>query len=258
MTATIKHVTLKSLGKNKDIDPMKGTVTNPFTQAEYNNLNQTGEWTGGYVEAMGYVAPTEYDGLITILGDWFSDFLGFISDCWDFFGSIFDDITNSPFVQAVDNYSSGGEKTIAFDANAIGLNHLRISMLNPTKTPNEYNVNLFSSDVISAMTEGMAISDKMSIVSTAMTLGNITLIKVGDRQFNVKDDTYNFEMHDWGTETKRNILTIAGWYVNETLSNIKNNLFKGPFGTYSMFVARNFTGNAKLTIIVSGTLTLQP
>ena len=27
MTTTIKHVTLKSLGKNKDIDPSKGTVT---------------------------------------------------------------------------------------------------------------------------------------------------------------------------------------------------------------------------------------
>ena len=55
MTTTIKHVTLKSLGKNKDIDPSKGTVVNPFTQEEYNSLNQTGEWTGGYVEAMGYV-----------------------------------------------------------------------------------------------------------------------------------------------------------------------------------------------------------
>ncbi len=63
MATTIKKVTLKSLGKNKDIDPMKGTVTNPFTQAEYNNLNQTGEWTGGYVEAMGYVAPPMMDGM---------------------------------------------------------------------------------------------------------------------------------------------------------------------------------------------------
>ena len=63
MTTTIKHVTLKSLGKNKDIDPSKGTVTNPFTQEEYNSLNQTGEWPGGYVEAMGYVAPPMMDGM---------------------------------------------------------------------------------------------------------------------------------------------------------------------------------------------------
>jgi len=63
MATTIKKVTLKSLGKNKDIDPMKGTVTNPFTQAEYNNLNQTGEWLGGYVEAMGYIAPPMMDGM---------------------------------------------------------------------------------------------------------------------------------------------------------------------------------------------------
>ena len=62
MTTTIKHVTLKSLGKNKDIDPSKGTVTNPFTQEEYDSLNQTGEWPGGYVEAMGYVAPPMMDG----------------------------------------------------------------------------------------------------------------------------------------------------------------------------------------------------
>ena len=63
MATTIKHVTLKSLGKNKDIDPSKGLVTHPFTQEEYNNLNQTGEWTGGYVEAMGYVAPPMMDGM---------------------------------------------------------------------------------------------------------------------------------------------------------------------------------------------------
>ena len=62
MTATIKHVTLKSLGKNKDIDPSKGTVTNPFTQEEYNSLCNTGEWPGGYVEAMGYIAPPMMDG----------------------------------------------------------------------------------------------------------------------------------------------------------------------------------------------------
>ena len=36
MATTIKKVTLKSLGKNRDIDPMKGTVVNPFTQEEYN------------------------------------------------------------------------------------------------------------------------------------------------------------------------------------------------------------------------------
>ena len=63
MTTTIKHVTLKSLGKNKDIDPSKGTVSNPFTQEEYQTLHQTGTWSGGYVEAMGYVAPPMMDGM---------------------------------------------------------------------------------------------------------------------------------------------------------------------------------------------------
>ena len=63
MATTIKKVTLKSLSKNKDIDPSKGTVVNPFTQEEYNNLNQTGEWTGGYVEAMGDIAPPMMDGM---------------------------------------------------------------------------------------------------------------------------------------------------------------------------------------------------
>ena len=63
MATTIRHVTLKSLGKNKDIDPMKGAVVNPFTQAEYDSLCNTGEWTGGYVEAMGYVAPPMMGGM---------------------------------------------------------------------------------------------------------------------------------------------------------------------------------------------------
>lgn len=63
MTTTIKHVTLKSLSKNKDIDPSKGTVVNPFTQEEYNSLCNTGTWPGGYVEAMGYIAPPMMDGM---------------------------------------------------------------------------------------------------------------------------------------------------------------------------------------------------
>ena len=63
MTTTIKKVTLKSLGKNKYIDPSKGTVTNPFTQEEYNKLCHTGTWSGGYVEAMGYIAPPMMDGM---------------------------------------------------------------------------------------------------------------------------------------------------------------------------------------------------
>ena len=63
MATTIKKVTLKSLSKNKDIDPSKGTVVNPFTQEEYNSLCNTGEWLGGYVEAMGYIAPPMMDGM---------------------------------------------------------------------------------------------------------------------------------------------------------------------------------------------------
>lgn len=63
MATTIRHVTLKPLGKNRDIDPMKGTVVNSFTQQEYDSLCHTSEWLGGYVEAMGYVAPPMMDGM---------------------------------------------------------------------------------------------------------------------------------------------------------------------------------------------------
>ena len=63
MTTTIKKVTLKSLkGGNTHVDFSKGTVSNPFTQEEYQTLRQTGTWPGGYVEAMGYVAPPMMDG----------------------------------------------------------------------------------------------------------------------------------------------------------------------------------------------------
>ena len=66
MATTIRHVTLKSLGKNKDIDPSKGTVTNPFTQEEYNSLCHTGEWPGGYVEGNGYIV-SQYIVLPTVV-----------------------------------------------------------------------------------------------------------------------------------------------------------------------------------------------
>ena len=80
MTTTIRHVTLKSLGKNKDIDLSKGTVTNPFTQEEYDSLCNTGEWPGGYVETMGYVAPPMMDGMGDGSGSGSNDGITYVFD----------------------------------------------------------------------------------------------------------------------------------------------------------------------------------
>ena len=48
----------------------KGSVSNPYTQEEYDEIIESGSpWTGGYVEGKGYVAPDTY---ITGSYGWFS------------------------------------------------------------------------------------------------------------------------------------------------------------------------------------------
>ena len=118
MATTIRHVTLKSLGKNKDIDPSKGTVVNPFTQEEYNSLCNTGEWLGGYVEAMGYVAPPMMDGMSDGSGSGSSD-TNFKTYKFDNNGSIESIETNSDTTDIVKfkkiTYRVGGSLSILED-----------------------------------------------------------------------------------------------------------------------------------------------
>ncbi len=45
----------------------KGTVSTPFTQQEYNQLTQAGEWTGGYVKGEGEL----YTRAMNILGPFY-------------------------------------------------------------------------------------------------------------------------------------------------------------------------------------------
>lgn len=43
------------MSEDKEKTPPKGSVSNPYTEDEYNNMCDTDTWKGGYVEGLGYV-----------------------------------------------------------------------------------------------------------------------------------------------------------------------------------------------------------
>ena len=77
-------------------------MTNPYTQDEYYIENQAGTWQGGYVEAVGYVAPLMMDGM----------------DSWDGSGSSpYDDILNEilqALPSALSSLITSGDISVVF------------------------------------------------------------------------------------------------------------------------------------------------
>ena len=124
----VKIIKSYKLGTAQDAQvtakPSKGTVSTPFTQQEYNQLTQAGEWTGGYVKGEGYLAmSTEIDSyssfyLWPTIPDWL-----FIEMCKHFLNknAIFKDICNVfNLSQIVEEYFhrywyAEGNKTLSQD-----------------------------------------------------------------------------------------------------------------------------------------------
>lgn len=66
--------TIESYGKSGNAP--KGSIGNPYTIEELDDMTNAGTWTGGYVLNMGYVLP-EVDVIASLIGS------GFVSDFWD-------------------------------------------------------------------------------------------------------------------------------------------------------------------------------
>lgn len=66
--------TIESYGKSGNAP--KGSIGNPYTIEELDDMTNTGTWTGGYVLNMGYVLPE-----VDVIASWIGS--GFVSDFWD-------------------------------------------------------------------------------------------------------------------------------------------------------------------------------
>ena len=109
-------------------------------------------------------------------------------------------------------------------------------------TLNKYHINLVSESILPILS-GHSLVEQARICSTAITIGTVTLTKVGNNQYTIDQDTYNFEMHDWDTSAKRNWLTILGHMVSEGICVELDATIAKLIGVYA---ARSFTISAGL------------
>ena len=144
--------------------------------------------------------------------------------------------------------------------NTLGLNNMPDNLLKH-ESDNIYTINLFSEKILSVLS-GHTLEEQAQIISTAITLGNITLNKIGDRQYVIQSDTYDFDIPDWTNPTKRDIATAIGYIVSEGIC-INIDAFIGEaIGGYTgrayMISAgllnRHVIGTTTFKIYIDGTL----
>lgn len=261
MAKILKKVQLSTeQSARKSADPTKGTQTNPYTQGEMASLQEEGTWRGGYVEEIGYVVPcTSYNNYMGIFDDWWSDFVVFMQDVANSVNSAFQQLSNSAYFLAQEQYQSGTGKSITLNVSMLGLSRLRRSMLTQQNHPDgsiTYGINLLNLNVLMQLIDGLSYDDKVNLLSAAIALGNITLTNTGGNHFKIKSDTYNFEMHDWKEETGRNIATILGFMASEGIAISKDKLYHGTLGVILGASIRHVIGTTEFQINFSGTLNI--
>ena len=238
-----------------------------YTKTAFEAMKSDKTWAGGNVFSLGYVNPSGYiHPAIAQLGqvseNWISKIGNAASGVLENIKKGCQAIVSSPYIQATSRYYSASGKPLHLDVNTLGLNNMPNELLRQDpKIPNQYTINLVSTDLIPILS-GHSLEECSRIISTALTLGNITLTKTGNNQYVIKDDTYDFEMHDWNTEAERNFLTIIGGVVSEGicigLDSFVGNAIGGYTGRAFMISAgilnRHIIGDTSFKICVDGTL----
>lgn len=239
-----------------------------FSEIQMDSMIENGTWRGGNVYTLGYVgANAVINEKIPRIGFDHS----ILDECQDAANTIFariKDHTNQTmplaYVQAIERYNSGTGQPLYLNANSLGLERLiDMETNNRYKIGDIYNINLLNPSVLTSQLCKGSISDRIKYLSTALTLGNITLIKTDVNSYSIAIDTYDFDLRDWSTEAGRNIATILGHYVSENLSiNIDKIRFLGwQFGSSISICCglarRHILGTTEFDIHFQGSITMQ-
>ena len=108
------------------------------------------------------------------------------------------------FIKTYWHYQFGGRKVMSVDASTMDLYYISQRDLGDPNENGNYVINLFS----------------YSNDQVALALGNITLKPVGDNQYEILMDRYDFEFHEGGL-TYRNVATFfAGLLHGPVINNI--------------------------------------
>ena len=240
-----------------------------YTEKEYNQMQQEGTWTGGNVFTLGYVGKDYVinSGLSPIdsSDNWLTLLLDEANALRNGLKSICNEVMSLSYVQAIGRYNSATGNPLYLDAESLGLRNLVGCKPNNGEKNNAKNVgvNLLNINNLDVMLSGKNLSEQIRILSTALTLGNITLNRVSDNTYTVSSDNYNFDIHDWDREPMRNVATMIGFAVSEGLSIEMDFASSGPFGSVlcrSMDVAlglvrRHILGTTDFKIYINGNVT---
>ena len=244
-----------------------------YTEKEYLQMQEAGTWTGGNVYTLGYIGIDHVissglslidscDLWLTKLGNYGNTLRSWLND-------INNKIMSSPYAQAVERYRAGTGEPLYFNVDILGLDNLKKDFIKENNT-----VNLLNPSVLISLMSGKSIQEQAKTLSAALTLGNISVTNISENTYKIETDTYDFEPHPWKTEWGKNIATIIGHVVCETICTGLDNkdellyLTVGAaishdldivLGRVAIQVIYNLYNrpNTKFDIYFNGTITLQ-
>lgn len=211
-----------------------------YNNSNYENSEEPLEWPWDYLEEM---INTYENSIYTYMMDGFEA------------------IENSPFPQALTHYNSGQGQVLQLQASDLHLDFLTMDrLLRYTGTNNRfahsYTINLLSTDVLKdALENETSTKGRLSFISTALTLGQITLIRKGGNYFEVDTDIYDFNMQEWAKKTERNLLTILGKLTNEEICLADDYISGGCYGII-LGLIRRYCGTTVFKIEISGRINI--
>ncbi len=176
------------------------------------------------------------------------------------------EIMSLPYVQAIGRYNSATGSPLYFDTKSLGIQDLRgYTYKHDNETGKINGINLLDAQNLHKMMKGKTLSEQAVVLSTALTLGNISLTRVSDGVFAVEKDKYDFDMHNVFEEPIRNVSTVIGFAVSEGLSIMIDGATATTIGPVvcryidiaSWLVRRHVLGETSFYIYISGTVKVE-
>ncbi|MBO5629314.1 MAG: hypothetical protein J5965_09615 [Aeriscardovia sp.] len=191
-----------------------------YTTSQFQTMTTNGTWHGGNVISFGFVdsngiinpiinsLPEVSEEWISIIGNVAGEVLANIKKCCLA-------VMTSSYVQATSRYYSATGAPLHLNINQLGLDNIPDSILNPNHK-DSFSVNLLTSEFLSSVLPGRSLIEQIRIMSTAITVGEISFNKVGEKKYTIEHNTYDFDLR--GLNTNRDWLTLLGLIVSEGIS----------------------------------------
>lgn len=271
-------------------DSNNGTISHPYSWQDHtSNSNTGGSQTNFYYNETGtinYSFPAITEITIpqitnTLLSWYYCTDVAFIKSFVDLINyRQLNSAMNTPFTQALIHYNSGTGLPLTLNVNSLDLDELTWDLLlscdlNKTneKYSDTYVINLLDSRIITTFWNKMSSDRFMGFISTAITLGTITLEHISGNRYKIVSGTYDFNIEKDNARYVRNLLTGLGFVVNEGLSIVMDAFCSGLYGVGKIHVMpeaiaplmgisvgayrRHIAGKTSFTINITGTISIK-